>query len=411
MEKVFITGRGLVTPLGNSLAENEAALRAGKSGIGTVPSFVEHEMTSTVGGITQYGDVDPTLLDRKTMRFCPPTGVMSILAVDQVFREAGIPRDEVKNHRIAIVSGIPDSNSIEIFETAYNYTIGNNNMRAVSPCAIPRIMASSAGSIISMTFGITGESFDISAACSSSAIAVMLGARLIRSGEYDMVLVGGAEALDWCMTVGFCACHALSRKYNDTPHLASRPFDRDRDGFVISSGAAFMLLESEKSVQRRNVRPISCISGYAANSNATDMVVPDAERTAQVMRAAISAAGLTPDDIGYVNTHGTSTPVGDKVEMEALHEVFGSRSPAINSTKSQTGHMIGATGAAEVIFSSLMLEKDFLSPSVNLFEPDPEFAWADLVRECRTGTKIRHALSNSFAFGGSNCALVISDLK
>ncbi len=410
MEKVFITGRGLLTPIGNSLAENEAALRAGTSGISTVPAFVEHQMTSTVGGVAQY-EIDPTLIDRKTMRFCPPTGAMSLLAADQAFREAGIPREEIKNHRIAIVTGIPDSNSIEIFDTAFNYTVGNNKMRAVSPCAIPRIMASSAGSILSMTFGITGESYDISAACASSAIAVMLGARLIRSGAYDMVLAGGAEAIDWCMTVGFCACHALSRKFNDNPHRASRPFDRERDGFVIASGAAFMVLESEKSVLARKVRPISQISGFGANSNALDMVVPDAARSAQVMREAIADAGLTPDDIGYINTHGTSTPVGDQVEMAALHEVFGSRSPAINSTKSQTGHMIGATGAAEVIFSSLMLEKDFLSPSVNLDNPDDEFAWADFVRECRTGTKIRHALSNSFAFGGSNCALVISDLK
>ena len=314
MGQVYITGRGLITPLGNSIAENEQALRSGKSGITRAADFVAHELPSLVGGVA-HCEPDPELIDRKKMRFAPPTAIMSVMAADQAFREAGIAREDIPSLRIGLISGVPDSNPKEINGASVGYTISGNRIRSVTPCAIPRIMPSCAVSMISMTFGITGESYDISAACSSSAIAVMLGARLIRAGIYDMVLVGGAEDIDWCMAVGFCACHALSHKYNDTPAIASRPFDRGRDGFVMASGAAYMLLESERSVKARGARPISAISGFGANSNALDMVVPDAGRTAEVMREAIADAGLKPSDIGYINTHGTATPVGDPIEM------------------------------------------------------------------------------------------------
>lgn len=270
-------------------------------------------------------------------------------------------------------------------------------------------MPSSAVSILSLIFGIKGESYDVSAACTSSALAIMQAVRLIRSGEYDMVLTGGAEQLDWQTALGFCACRALSTKYNATPEKASRPFDSGRDGFVLSSGAAYIVLESEKSVRARGITPICEITGIAANSNAKDMVVPDAAASADVMAAALKNANLTIKDIGYINTHGTATPVGDKVELDAIKMLCAGSgySPAINSTKSQTGHMVGATGVAEVIFSSIMLEKGFISPTLNLENPDEEFAWADLVKEYRE-VEFKHALSNSFAFGGSNASIVIS---
>lgn len=409
MEKVFITGRGLLTPLGRGLAENEAALRSGKSGIVTIPDFVDHQLDSQVGGMPDMNPETP-LLDRKTKRFCPPVGSMSVVAAAEAFAEAGIAPEDVPSLNIALVGGQASSNSLEVYQNARGYCDRNFNLRAVTPFAIPRIMPSSSVSILSLIFGIKGESYDISAACASSALAVIIGARLIRSGQYDMVLAGGAEQLDWVQAIGFCACRALSTKYNETPSRASRPFDRDRDGFVLAGGGAYVLLESEKSVQARGVRPISMVSGLGANSNAVDMVVPDAAATAAVMAEAIADAGLKAADIGYVNTHGTSTPVGDPIEMEAIRQVLGEK-VMINSTKSQTGHMVGATGAAEIIFTSMMLEKNFISPSINLDNPDDEFAWADLVRECREGTSVRHAVSNSFAFGGSNAAVVISDCK
>jgi 3-oxoacyl-[acyl-carrier-protein] synthase-1 len=270
-------------------------------------------------------------------------------------------------------------------------------------------MPSSAAALISLVFGIKGESYDITAACASGALSTIVAARLIRSGEYDCVITGGAEQVDWVQALGFCACRALSTKYNETPERASRPFDRDRDGFVLSGGSGFMILESEKSILRRNAKPISELSGWGANSNATDMVVPDAASSAAVMGLAISHAGLNPADIGYVNTHGTSTSVGDKLELDAIRSVIGDK-VAINSTKSQTGHMVGATGASEIIFTSMMLEKNFISPSINSDNVEPGYEWADIVTECRTSTDIRHAVSNSFAFGGSNAAVVVSKI-
>ncbi len=406
MEKVFITGRGLITPLGNGLPANEAALRAGTSGIIRFRDFEEHNFNSLVGGLA---DENPQteLVDRRTARFCPPTGIMSVAAVQEALAEAGIPLEEARNLNIAVIGGVASSNSREIYRDASTF-MNTGRIRSILPYAVPRIMPSSAVSNLSLIFGFTGESYDISAACSSSAVAVMAASRLIRSGLYDIVVAGGAEQLDWVQALGFNAIHALSTHYNDNPEAASRPFDRDRDGFVLASGAAYVVLESGSSVKRRNARPITQVSGMASNSNAKDMVVPDAEYCGEVMRKALADAGLKASDIGYVNTHGTATPVGDPVEMAAIKEVFGSNA-AVNSTKSQTGHMVGATGAAEIIFTSMMLEKRFISRSINLDNPEPEFGWADLVREYREGTGVRHALSNSFAFGGSNVSVILTD--
>jgi 3-oxoacyl-[acyl-carrier-protein] synthase-1 len=239
----------------------------------------------------------------------------------------------------------------------------------------------------------------------------MMATRLIRNGIYDIVLTGGTEEANWVTALGFDAMKATSRKYNETPEKASRPFDKDRDGFVLAGGAGILILESEASIKSRGVTPKGYISGIAANSNAADMVVPDSASACEVMNMAIQDARLSIKDIGYLNTHGTSTPVGDPLEMRAVKQLFGSYADcvAINSTKSLTGHMIGATGAVEAIFTSIMLEKDFISPTANLENPEDEFDWADLVRgSSKTGTGIRHALSNSFGFGGTNGALVLS---
>ena len=406
MERVFITGRGTVTPIGDDLAANEAALRSGKSGISRIQEFIEHGLDSQVGGMPNQ-EIESPLVDRKRQRYCPPTAVMSIVAAEQAFTEAGFSLDELAGKRIALVGGTAGSNNIEIYFSAERFLKSGMRLRTVSPFVVPRVMPSSSISNLSLVFGLKGESYDISAACSSSALSIIIATRLIRSGAYDIVLAGGAEHLDWSMALGFCACRALSRKYNDTPEKASRPFDVDRDGFVIAGGAAYVVLESERSVRARKARPLALISGIMANSNATDMVIPDAQASSEVMLGAIHDAGLKPEDIDYVNTHGTGTPIGDPIELAAIRSVMGDH-PAINSTKSQTGHMVGATGAAEIIYSSLMLEKGFISPSINLDNPDPDFAWADLVREYRPNVNLRHALSNSFAFGGSNAAVVLS---
>ncbi len=406
MHEVFITGRGLVTPLGVGLAANVDGLRSGRSGIVTVPAFVEKQLDSQVGGRIPE-ELSTPLLDRKQLRFCPPNGVSSIIAVSEALAEAGIPLEEVRERRIAVIGGVAGSYFDEVHQNAQGYLDHNHNLRYVSPYVVPRVMPSSAVSMLSLIFGFTGESYDVSAACSSGALAIMVASRLIQSGLYDIVVAGGAETLDWVQCLGFTASRALSKNYNHAPDQASRPFDRDRDGFVLGEGAGYVVLESRRSVETRKVRPISRMSGFGANSNAKDMVVPDVAAGTDVIHLALADAGLAPEAIGYVNTHGTATKVGDPIELAALQAVFGGHA-AINSTKSQTGHLIGATGAVEIIFSSLMLEHRFVSGTRNLENPEPEFAWADLVRTTREGVDIKHALSNSFAFGGSNISAIVS---
>ena len=406
MKRAYITGRGLVTPLGIGQKENIAALQSGVSGICSVPEFVEHKLESQVGGMVKVLP-DASKYDRKQLRFCQPNALFALEAVSEALAEARIDPAEIPSMRIALIGGVAGSYFSLIHSMTQAYC-DSGRLRDVSPVCVPRVMPSSTVANLSLHFGFNGESYDVSAACSSGAIAVMQGARLIESGMYDMVVAGGAENLDWVQALGFTAARALSRAYNDTPEKASRPFDVDRDGFVLAEGAGFVVLESEESMKRRGVKPITCVSGCASNSNAKDMVVPDAAASEAVMREAVKNAGLKVEDIAYVNTHGTATKVGDPVEMDAIKAVFGSNT-AINSTKSQTGHMIGATGAVELIFSSLMMEHRFLSPSINLDNPEPAFAWADLVRTCRKDVTLKHVLSNSFAFGGSNISVVLSD--
>ena len=406
MKRAYITGRGLVTPLGIGQAANIAGLRSGKSGICAIPEFIEHNLDSQVGGKVQVLP-DSSKYDRKQLRFCQPNALFALESVSEALAEARIDPAEIPSMRIALIGGVAGSYFSLIHSMTQAYC-ESGRLRDVSPLSVPRVMPSSTVANLSLHFGFNGESYDVSAACSSGAIAIMQGARLIESGLYDIVVAGGAENLDWVQCLGFSAARALSRSYNDCPEKASRPFDVDRDGFVLAEGAGFVVMESEESMQRRGVKPISCVSGCASNSNARDRVVPDAAASEAVMREAVKNAGLQVEDIAYVNTHGTATKVGDPVEMDAIKAIFGSNT-AVNSTKSQTGHMIGATGAVELIFSSLMMEHKFLSPSINLDNPEPEFAWADLVRTTRENVQLKHVLSNSFAFGGSNISVVLSD--
>lgn len=405
MKKVFITGRGLITPLGHGKTVNEKALREGKSGVVFVPAWHENGLVSCVAGVVDL-NIESQYLDRKRKRFMANNSVMAVLAVEEALAEAKLTPEYIAGKRIAVISGVAGTSYEEVYNST-NLFLKTKSVRKVNPCTVPRIMPSSAVSNLSLVFGFTGESYDISAACASSAHATMLGARMIQADMYDIVICGGAEQCDWVLALGFTAIRALSKNYNDCPEKASRPFGADRDGFVLAEGAGFMVLESEESLQERNVKAISQISGCYGNSNATDMVVPDKAASIAVMRGALASANLVPEDIDYINTHGTATLIGDPVEMRAIKEVF-SNSPAINSTKSQTGHMIGATGAVELIFTSMMIENNFISPSLNLENPEEEFKGTDFVLQTRENVNIKHALSNSFAFGGSNASLIIS---
>lgn len=405
MHKAVVTGRGLVTPIGTGLAANLESLRSMKSGIVYMPEWREQSLETNVAGVCHLPDECPAY-DRKKLRFMPWNAQMAAVAAYEAIHEAGYTMETLPGDRMAVINGCGGSAYQEVVESAKKFE-AIRNVRRISAFSVPRIMPSSAVANLSLIYGIQGESYDISCACTSSAMSIIAGARLIQSGEYEIVMVGGSEEISWQQALGFNAMRALSTGYNDTPERASRPFDKDRDGFVLAEGAAILILESEEHAKARGAKILSVLSGFASNSNACDMVAPSVDASANVMAAAVKNAGLTPGDIDYINTHGTSTPVGDPVELEAIRRVFGECHPAINSTKSQTGHAIGAAGAMEAIFCTMMLEHSFVSASANLDNPEDAFAWADLVRTPRE-VRMKHALSNSFGFGGTNACLILS---
>ncbi len=407
LDKVYVTGRGVISPLGCGVEANSDGLFTGRSGLVFMPDWQNEKLDSQVAGKVEVIPESP-LLDRKRRRFCARCSEMSVIAVNEALQEAQIPLDQVRHMNIALVGGVAGSNFLEIYESSKAFS-ETRRMRVVSPFSVPRVMPSSAVANLSLIFGFTGESFNVSAACASSAISVITAARMIKLGLYDIIVCGGAEQLDWLEALGFNGMRALSTKYNETPTQASRPFDRSRDGFVLAEGAGYFVLESERSMLRRGVKPICEIAGCGSSSNASDMVVPNAEMSALAMQIALKDAGIKPEAVAYVNTHGTATPVGDPVELNSIRSVFGDRI-AINSTKSQTGHMVGATGAVELIFTSIMMEKSFISANLNFVEPDAGFEWADIVRTRRM-TEIDYAISNSFAFGGSNASVILGKVK
>lgn len=405
-KKVVVTGRGLVTPIGNGLAANIQSLKEGKTGTVFMQEWADQGLDSRVAGVSDRM-VECPMFTVKNLRFMAPNARMAVAAAYEAFKEAGLTPEDLPDRRIAMINGCAGSSYATVFKNMSTYE-QTHKLRACSPFSVPKIMPSCGVANMSLLFGTTGESYDITAACTSSALAIIAGVRLIRAGEYDMVLVGGSEELSWGQALGFNSMRALSSHNNDHPECASRPFDKGRDGFVLADGAGMLVLESEEHALKRGAVPKAVISGYASNSNAIDMVMPNAASTADVMSSALRDAELNVEDISYVNTHGTATPVGDPIELDGIRQVFGDHKLAINSTKSMTGHMIGAAGAVEAIFTSLMIENSFLCKTANLDDPEDGLEWADLVRETRTDVEIRHAISNSFGFGGSNATLVIS---
>ena len=409
MIPVVITGRGLITPIGLSLAENLESLKTGKSGIKRDPYWQELNLDSQVAGTVNLDSFECPAFDRKQLRFMPHSARMAVAAAYEAITEAGYTMQTLPGSKMAVITGCGGSSYSEYFNSIETYH-RTHSVRRISPFSIPRIMPSSAVANLSLVYKIGGESYDVSCACTSGAVALIQAFRLIQSGAYDIVMAGGCEELCWQQAVGFGAMHALSHNFNEEPEKASRPFDKQRTGFVLSEAAGIMILESEAHAKARGAKVYGKISGYACNSNACDMVAPSHEVSAAVMSDAIANAGLQPSDIDYVNTHGTGTPVGDPVEVDALKSVFHDHgaSPMINSTKSLTGHPIGAAGAIELIFCSQMIEHSFVSPSINADDIEESMQWADIVRTPRLNVPIRHAISNSFGFGGTNAAIIVS---
>ena len=292
MKKVFITGRGLITPLGYGKAVNTKALREGKSGVVFLPHWAEIGLLSCVAGAVDI-KAESEHLDRKRKRFMANNSIMAVLAVEEALAEANLTPEYIAGKRIAVISGVAGTSYEEIYGATDLY-LTTRSLRKINPCIVPRIMPSSAVSNLSLVFGFTGESYDISAACASSAHATILGSRMIQSGMYDIVVCGGAEQTDWVQALGFTAIRAISKSFNDCPEKASRPFAADRDGFVLAEGSGFMILESEESLKERGVKAIAEISGSYGNSNATDMVVPDKDSSVAVMRGALKSANLVP---------------------------------------------------------------------------------------------------------------------
>jgi 3-oxoacyl-[acyl-carrier-protein] synthase-1 len=399
MRRVVVTGLGIVSSIGNDAAEVQAALRDARSGISFSPDFAEYGFRSQVWGMPT---LDPTpLVDRRAMRFLHKGGAWNHVAMQQAIADAGLEESEVSNERTGIIMGSGGPSTRIIVEAA-EITQKNNSPKRIGPFAVPKAMSSTASATLATWFKIHGVNYSISSACSTSAHCIGNAYELIQWGKQDVVFAGGHEDLDWTMSNLFDAMGAMSSKFNDRPAVASRAYDVDRDGFVIAGGAGVLVLEELEHAKARGAKIYAEIVGYGATSDGFDMVAPSGEGAMRCMRQALATV---KGDVDYINTHGTSTPVGDSKEMEAIRQVFGEKLPNIASTKSLTGHSLGAAGVQESIYSILMMQGGFIGESAHIETLDPEFEGMPVVRKRIDDARIDTVLSNSFGFGGTNATL------
>ena len=400
MRRVVVTGLGIVSSIGNDASEVTASLRDAKSGISFSEDFAEHGFKCQVWG---KPTLDPTpLVDRRAMRFLHQGGAWNHVAMQQAIADAGLEENDITNERTGIVMGSGGPSTKTLTE-AYETTLKNNSSKRIGPFAVPKAMSSTASATLATWFKIHGVNYSISSACSTSAHCIGNAAELIQWGKQDVMFAGGHEDLDWTMSNLFDAMGAMSSKFNDRAAVASRAYDVDRDGFVIAGGAGVLVLEELERAKARGAKIYCELTGYGATSDGYDMVAPSGEGAIRCMRQALSTVRAPVD---YINTHGTSTPVGDSKEMGAIREVFGDKIPHIQSTKSLTGHSLGAAGVQEAIYSILMMQAGFIGESAHIDNLDPEFEGMPVVRKRLDNTRIDTALSNSFGFGGTNATLV-----
>ena len=405
MRRVVVTGMGIVSPIGNNVAEVTDSLRAGRSGIVFCPEYAERGFRSHLHGAPTI-DMDDKI-DRKLRRFMGDGAAYAYIAMREAITDAGLSDADVSDERTGLVmgSGGPSTSAqIDAADTARD-----RGAKRIGPYAVPKAMCSTVSANMATAYHMRGLSYSISSACSTSAHCIGNGTELIQWGKQDVVFAGGGEELHWSLTVLFDAMGALSSKYNDTPERASRPFDVDRDGFVIAGGAGVVVLEELEHARARGAKIYGEVVGYGATSDGVDMVAPSGEGAMRCMRLATAALGNTKVD--YINAHGTSTPAGDMTELKAIQEVFGAHKPKISSTKSLTGHSQGATGAHEAIYSLIMLNNDFIAASANVENLDPEAGDADIVTKRIDGAGLNCVLSNSFGFGGTNATLAFKRLE
>jgi len=400
MRRVVVTGLGIVSSIGSDAAEVQESLREARSGISFSESFAEHGFRCQVWGEPA---LDPTeLVDRRAMRFLSKGGAWNHVAMKQAIADSGLAESDISNNeRTGIIMGSGGPSTKAIVEAAET-TLKNNSPKRIGPFVVPKAMSSTASATLATWFKIHGVNYSISSACSTSAHCIGNAAEMIQWGKQDVMFAGGHEDLDWTMSNLFDAMGAMSTKFNDRAAVASRAYDVDRDGFVIAGGAGVLVLEELERAKARGAKIYAEIVGYGATSDGYDMVAPSGEGAMRCMRQALATVKGRVD---YINTHGTSTPVGDSKEMGAIREVFGADMPAISSTKSLTGHSLGAAGVQESIYCLLMMQGGFIGESAHIDTLDPEFEGMPVVRKRIDNARIDTVLSNSFGFGGTNATL------
>ncbi len=399
MRRVVVTGFGIVSSIGIGREAVLESLRTGRSGLRPCEEYRTMGFRSHV-----YGPIDlalDELIDRKLRRFMCDGAGYDYIALREAIADAGLPEADVSNVRTGLIAGSGGASTENVL--LCGDTARQKGPRKVGAFMVPRCMNSAIAANLATAMKIRGTSYTISSACATSAHAIGHGAELIQLGKQDVMFVGGAEEVHWASTVMFDGMGALSSSFNDEPQKASRPYDANRDGFVISGGAGMLVLEELEHARARGARILAELTGYGATSDGADMVAPSGEGAMRCMRIALQDVKRPID---YLNTHGTSTPLGDIKELEAVREVFGEKSPPISSTKSLTGHALGAAGVNEAIYSLLMMQHDFICASANIEQLDPAAAGFDIVRERRDGVRLEAVMSNSFGFGGTNATLV-----
>ena len=412
MKRVVVTGLGVVSSIGNNVAEVTESLKAGKSGIELVPEYRELGFRSQIAGTLKLNVEE--LVDRRLMRFMGNGAAYAYLAMKEAIADAGLTEAEISNDRTGLVAGSGGPTTGAIVQAAL--TTKEKGPKRVGPFQVPRAMSSTVSANLATAYKIKGLSYSISSACSNSAHCIGNAVECIQLGKADRMFAGGGEELEWTLSVLFDAMGAMSSKYNDTPQTASRAYDRDRDGFVISGGGGILVLEELEVAKARGAKIYAEVVGYGATSDGADMVAPSGEGAIRCMKLAIGGfpgGARRNAPVDYINTHGTATPVGDITELNAIRAVFGDKLPpeklpVVSSTKSMTGHSQGATGAHEAIYSLLMLKDDFVAPSINIQNLDPGAEGYPIARTRIDNATLHTVMSNSFGFGGTNACLLFS---
>ena len=403
MRRVVITGVGIISSIGNSAQEVTASLRESKSGSSFAPDYAEHGFRCQVHGAPQIDLAEQ--IDKRQLRFMGDGAAYNFLAMQQAIADAGLEDSDVSNERTGLVMGSGGPSTKNLF-SAHQTVIEKGAPKRMGPFMVTRCMSSTNSACLATPFKIKGVNYSITSACSTSAHCIGNGVEQIQMGKQDIVFAGGGEEVDWTLSCLFDAMGAMSSKYNDSPKTASRAFDTTRDGFVIAGGAGVVVLEELEHAKARGAKIYAEVTGYGATSDGHDMVAPSGEGGERSMRQAIATLG--DHKVSYINAHGTSTPAGDVVEVEAVRRVFPDGVPPISSTKSLTGHSLGATGVQEAIYSLLMLEGDFIAASANVSELDPALNPDEIATSRVDDAGLDTILSNSFGFGGTNATLALS---